>query len=463
MGAVQLVGGNREQVDAESLYVDRQLSHGLGGVAVEEDVPFPADGADLVQGLHGADLVVGRHNGNEHGVVADLVRDGFRFDASVTVYRQDGDVETAPFQRFARIQDGVVFGGLGDDVPALLAAHGSHPLDGQVVGFRRAAGEDNVPRVGADQVRNLLPGPVHRGFSGPTETVSATGRIAEIRLEIGHHRVQLLAWIHLRRGLVVHIYGRHIGLIAFKKRCHKCVRFEVAQIVLTLAQADHADRETQFVGDRNDDAAFGRPVQFGQNQAGNADVRVELPGLGHGILSGGRVQNQQGLVRGAGDAFAQDTVNFLEFLHQIDAGVESPRGVDDDDVHIAGPGGGEGVERYGGGVRARPMANDVGAGTFGPDRKLVYRGGPERIACGQKHPPAPRAVPACQLSDRGRLSRSVDTGHQDDVRPGPGGAPGKGVARSGGFPSVRFRAGRGPSLPPLPAQVLPAGAREDGR
>jgi hypothetical protein len=83
-----------------------------------------------------------------------------------------------------------VLGDLGDDVVAALAIHFGHALDGQIVAFGGARGEDDLLRGGADYIRNLLA----RGFHGllgfPSERVIAAGRIAEFLGKVWQHGFQ---------------------------------------------------------------------------------------------------------------------------------------------------------------------------------------------------------------------------------------------------------------------------------
>src|SRR5260370_240313 len=67
LGAIQLVAGNRKQIDLQLIDVDGNFSGRLHGVGVEVDVGFFGDAADLLERLDGAEFVVGVHDGDEHG------------------------------------------------------------------------------------------------------------------------------------------------------------------------------------------------------------------------------------------------------------------------------------------------------------------------------------------------------------------------------------------------------------
>lgn len=55
---VQLVTADRHQVNVAFLNVHGHLTDGLGGVSVEENLVFLADGRDFVNRLHDTDLIV---------------------------------------------------------------------------------------------------------------------------------------------------------------------------------------------------------------------------------------------------------------------------------------------------------------------------------------------------------------------------------------------------------------------
>ena len=106
----------REHVDALSLYVYRQVTDRLYRVGVEGDLACAAYGSDLRYRLYGADLVVGRHHGDQTGVVAYRGGELVDADDAVLVNRQQSDLKAFPLELLERVQDGVVFKGGGNDV-----------------------------------------------------------------------------------------------------------------------------------------------------------------------------------------------------------------------------------------------------------------------------------------------------------------------------------------------------------
>src|SRR6266446_7706554 len=62
LGGVELVAGDGEQIDAELVDFGRDLSDRLRRVGVKANSVLPRDGADFLDRLDGADLVVGMHD-----------------------------------------------------------------------------------------------------------------------------------------------------------------------------------------------------------------------------------------------------------------------------------------------------------------------------------------------------------------------------------------------------------------
>ncbi len=136
LGAVDLVAGEREQVDVVRLHVDGDLADGLHGVGVEDDALLVAELADLGDGLDDADLVVRVHDADEDGLVVHGALQVFDVDEAVGLHGQVGDAVAGLFEALAGVERGLVLGDLGDDVVAALAVHLGDALDGEVGGSR---------------------------------------------------------------------------------------------------------------------------------------------------------------------------------------------------------------------------------------------------------------------------------------------------------------------------------------
>src|SRR5690606_11666075 len=61
-GAVELVSGEGEHVNVHFLNINRNMSHCLNSVGMENDAVLSADFAYLLNRLNGADFVVGDHD-----------------------------------------------------------------------------------------------------------------------------------------------------------------------------------------------------------------------------------------------------------------------------------------------------------------------------------------------------------------------------------------------------------------
>src|SRR5260370_10265260 len=68
---IEFVPGNGEEINSQSVDVDRDFPRGLYGVGVEVDVGFLGDAADFFDRLDGAELVVGVHDGGQKGFRPD--------------------------------------------------------------------------------------------------------------------------------------------------------------------------------------------------------------------------------------------------------------------------------------------------------------------------------------------------------------------------------------------------------
>jgi len=103
-GGVKLMAGDCKQVDAESVDVDGDFSGRLHGIGMKEDVVLCGDTANLFEGLHSAEFVVGVHKGDQGGLRSDRIADGFGVDHAVRI---DGKV--SDFDGLAVASGGATF------------------------------------------------------------------------------------------------------------------------------------------------------------------------------------------------------------------------------------------------------------------------------------------------------------------------------------------------------------------
>ena len=160
LGAVELVARGAHEVDAQLLDVDLLVAEGLHGVCVEDDLVGVGDGRELLDGLDGADLVVGEHDRRHDGVRADGCLEGRGIDQAVLVDVEVGDLEALLLEELGGVQDGVVLDLGGDEVLALLVLVGVHDaLEGPVVCLGAAGGEEHLVGVGGvDHAGDVLTG-----------------------------------------------------------------------------------------------------------------------------------------------------------------------------------------------------------------------------------------------------------------------------------------------------------------
>src|ERR1700722_1683348 len=91
LGPVKFVSGDGKQIDAEAVDIDGEFAGGLHGVGVEEDSGGARDLADFFDGLNGAELVVGMHDGDERGIVAHGAANIFGIDEAIVADSDVGD------------------------------------------------------------------------------------------------------------------------------------------------------------------------------------------------------------------------------------------------------------------------------------------------------------------------------------------------------------------------------------
>ena len=188
-GAVELVGGEGEEVYAECVDVNAEVGDGLDGVGVDEGAgvfgaDLLGDGGDVVEC---ADLVVGVHDGDKDGVVSDGGGDVGGVDAPVGGGGDEGDVgESVALELFDGVEDGVVLGGGGDEVLASPRCRCEYTSEGEGVGFGAAGGEDDFIGGGADVVGDGVAGLVD-GASGVLGFDVDGGGVVPVGGEVGEH------------------------------------------------------------------------------------------------------------------------------------------------------------------------------------------------------------------------------------------------------------------------------------
>ena len=201
LGTVDLVTGERQEVDAEGVEVDRDLAEGLDGVHVKGDPALPRDLPDLARRLDGPDLGVGVHDGDQDGVGPHGAPDGVGIDQAGGVDGEVGHLEAERLEVLARPQHRVVLDPRGDDVPR-VPGHG-HALDGEVVRLGAARGEDDLLLADPQEVGDLLARGLQSLARLAAEAVDA-GWVAEPLAEVREHRLEHFR-VDRRRGVVIEV------------------------------------------------------------------------------------------------------------------------------------------------------------------------------------------------------------------------------------------------------------------
>ena len=194
LGSAELVAGQGEQVHVPRLHIHRDVAHRLDGVGVEEHLVGLGDGADLSNGLNGADLIVGGHDRDEDGVGADGRLHGGGVHPALPVHRQVGHLIALLLHPLGGVENGVVLDGGGDDVAGLFTLEGhqlGHPTQGPVVRLGAAGGKINLLRLGVQTAGHRGPGLLQVALGLLAEGVQAGG-VAVALGEVGQHGLQSL-------------------------------------------------------------------------------------------------------------------------------------------------------------------------------------------------------------------------------------------------------------------------------
>lgn len=216
LGAVDLVAGEAEEVDAEARGADIEGAGGLDGVGVDDDagVSLAGNVGGLGDGLDGADFVVGGHDGDDDGFGADGLGEGIERDGAFAVDGEVGGAKAFALELSDGVEDGVVLDGGGDDVvPAAAGAlrEGGAP-DGCVIGFGAAGGEDDLAGRSSEEVGDGLAGGMDSAASFLALEVNAGG-VAPVGGEEGEHGFDDAGIRGGGRG-VVEVDARHGSRVA---------------------------------------------------------------------------------------------------------------------------------------------------------------------------------------------------------------------------------------------------------
>ena len=161
-----------------------------------------SDLSDFLNGLDGADLVVGHHDADEGGIGADGSLHVLRADIALRGGLDIGDFKAQALQRSHAVHDGVVLKRTGDEVLLVLACLGKgSALDRPVVSLRAAAGEEDLRRGSMDGLGHLRAAGVHELLGLVANAVVAAGVAAGTAQGLDHDS-QHLGCAGSRGGIV---------------------------------------------------------------------------------------------------------------------------------------------------------------------------------------------------------------------------------------------------------------------
>src|SRR3984893_3385960 len=213
---IKFVAGERQQIQAQRIYVNGKLSSGLHCICMKVNVSVRRDAANLLERLYSAKLIIGVHHGNKCGLLANGPAQLVRRDKTLAVNRQVGDIYTALLQSLAGIEHSFMLDRASDDV---LGSSSAVPIPERsqqwlcyakntvVVRFRAATGENDFLRPRADQRCYLLARRFNPGASSLSEGMNRSS-VAKFPRKKREHRVEHVR-LDSRSGMMIQIDAIH--------------------------------------------------------------------------------------------------------------------------------------------------------------------------------------------------------------------------------------------------------------
>ena len=147
---VQLVTGNRQQVAANPVHIQRHLGRRLHGIRMEQDPGFRRNLANCLHRLEYAGFVVRHHHRDQLRIRTQRPPHIFPIDPTLAVHRNVRHRATHLFQPTRGKQNRVVLNGRRNH----MVAGRNHAENGQVVGLRPATGKHNFRSATPHQLRH---------------------------------------------------------------------------------------------------------------------------------------------------------------------------------------------------------------------------------------------------------------------------------------------------------------------
>ena len=243
LGAVDLVGRERERVDREGVDVERQLAEGLYRVDVERHVVLARDAADRRDRLDRAHLAVRVHDADRDRVGTDRAADLVRIHHPELVDADAGQVEALRLERPTGPEHRVVLDLRGDQMA--LATGPRQSLHGEVVGLGAARREHDLRGRDLEKAGDSLTRQVHAVSRFAPERVDAR----RVPVELGEVREHLRddLGVHRRRGVVIEVDSSAHRLALHFLRCYARFAMDLAKKKLGMLLStglEHENLET---------------------------------------------------------------------------------------------------------------------------------------------------------------------------------------------------------------------------
>ena len=149
-GPAHLVARDGKGVNAKPLNIDGDMEPTLHGVGMKEGAACMSRARKVLDGLHDAGLVVGKHDGDKRDVPSQQGLEGFRGNEPLAARFNHVDRETSGAKLPEVIEDGIVLDS-GNNHAAPLGIAGTSRLgqthESHIVRLGTAAGEDHLARA----------------------------------------------------------------------------------------------------------------------------------------------------------------------------------------------------------------------------------------------------------------------------------------------------------------------------
>ncbi len=175
---IELMCTGRQQVNAETIDIDRYLTQGLSRIAVYKCSVCVSDLSNFSDGLNCADLIVGCLHRNQQRFIIDRSLSGIEANTAMFVNGQNNQVKSFFYQPLAWKQYGLVFDCRRHDSPPFtITRPARQPQDRQIVAFSGASGKDDFLWRCVDQRPNLLSCILNGAGSQAPPPMIAIGRV----------------------------------------------------------------------------------------------------------------------------------------------------------------------------------------------------------------------------------------------------------------------------------------------